>query len=160
MTLPTPPEESLQGQAKEKRALLNQEPVTVLGMQMGKPFTLPACSGTSDLDGMNSNYTCWTPTTIPNTKRVWYKGNVLIATQIYAQLYDGLLAMLELDTLGVKFQENTLSILKEKFGEPLRFEVVPYQNSVPIRLTPKSTRLGVGSLDARAVFAAAFWMLP
>jgi len=34
------------------------------------------------------------------------------------------------------------------------------EDTVPIRLTPKSTRFGVGSLDARAVFAAAFWMLP
>jgi|SRR6266851_6779395 hypothetical protein len=42
---------------------------------------------------------------------------------------------------------------------------ISIDNIVPIRLTPKSTRFGaVGSfprsLDARPVFAAAFWMLP
>jgi hypothetical protein len=52
-----------------------------------------------------------------------------IAVSIYAKIRDGLLDSLELNTLGIKSQDYTLSLLKEKFGEPSYFEEIPYQNS-------------------------------
>jgi hypothetical protein len=109
---------------------VTREPITVLGMALGQPFRLPPCSGASDLDAMTSSYTCWTSSTIdPDTKRVWYKGDVPIAKSIWAKIHAGVLDALDLDTLGIKSQEYSISLLKEKFGEPARFEEVPYQNS-------------------------------
>jgi hypothetical protein len=80
------------------------------------------------LEAKNSNYTCWRPSIIgPDTKQVW--SGATVANSIWAKIHNGVLDSLELDTAGVKTQDYTLSLLKEKFGEPSRFDQVPYQNS-------------------------------
>ena len=61
---------------------------------------------------------------MPNVMRVWYKGDVPIAKSVWANVRDGVVDSLELDTLGVRSQSYTLSLLKEKFGDPESFEEV------------------------------------
>jgi hypothetical protein len=130
-------------------AIAASEAVTVLGMTLGEPFTVPECKTPDDSNKpifSSWHETCWTLTVsrrlmafmerqkpgssqiFMSPKVIWYKGDPIIGASIDAHVEDGILEALTFQNEGIKDQENVMAKLIEKFGKPSMFIKAPMQN--------------------------------
>ena len=105
-----------------------KDPLTILGIPLGQPFTVPACATNPD-GSPDFSRTCWTPLyDQADMKNLWYNGDPVIGHGIIAHVHDGILTTLTFETQGIKNEDYVMGKLVEKFGKPNHFVKEPMQN--------------------------------
>ena len=110
-----------------------QEPVTIAGYPLHRPFTMKACpTNKSGFPEFTADQPCWTPE-YPHdevTRKIWWpSGKIPLGYQMWADVRDGVLTRVEFGTGGAQDQDKVLGQLRAKFGTPASFSLEPMQNA-------------------------------
>lgn len=107
--------------------------ITVFGIPLGEPLSLPQCAQELPI---SVSATCWTydaPTVDSSLRTLHFPNPPVWASEVSAIVDSGVVAFVTIQTGGVSNQDDVMAELRSKFGEPTKFQKIEAQNRMGAR---------------------------